>query len=257
MRYFGYFTHHDCKQRGLDFLRFLTTEQIQINGQDKNVIRKIYDTRYTTYRTQFQPDEPQVPFAMIVKSLFQLGRVHLQENKLFSGEAPPEFINSHHSPRRQATNRTQGSNKSRSPGQGYDSRGMQPSPHRKARNQPSQGKNAKASSPSSDEKTPERKSGNRIFKRKNMTYRVAVDQHLMINRDSSDSDSTESYSSAKSNQSTSFRVSDFHVYTRKVGNIYECVACLSKCTSRDEIDRHLQGKRHRLGVMTFELRKRR
>ena len=74
----------------------------------------------------------------------------------------------------------------------------------------------------------------------------------------SDKDSLGSETSQDNNyDANTFRVSDSEIYTRKVGNIYECTSCLAKCTSRQEMDRHLEGKRHRLSVMTCELKKRR
>ena len=271
MRNGGYFTHHDSKDRGLDFLRFLSTEQIKISGQDKNEIRKIYSTRYTTYRQQFRPDQPQVPFGMIVKALFTLGKVHLRENRLYPGAAPAEYINSHqHSPVRQTSKTSsQGSNQNKTftSGQGNNSgathdksgkvTGYSHTKKGKAAKQPSPARNASASTTCQDHESPKRKRRNRRFKRKSASYRIAVDQHLMINKASSESGSTASLSSINSNQSAPFQVSGFKDFTRKVGNMYECVACLPKCTSKEEMERHLEGKRHRLGVMTFELRKRR
>ena len=105
MRNYSYWS--DGKHRGLDFLRFLTTEQIVINGQPKKEIQNIYNTGYAEYREQISPGETQIPFPLIVKALFILGRLHLREDKVFPGQAPPHYINSH----QKGTQRQQQSNK--------------------------------------------------------------------------------------------------------------------------------------------------
>ncbi|XP_071140956.1 putative helicase MOV-10 [Mytilus edulis] len=248
---------NESKDRGLDFLRFLSTEQISIQNEEKEKIKNVYNSGYNAYRKQIKPDESQIPFPVIVKALFTMGKLHLRENRMFSGEAPLQYINSHQnrSPRHQNS--------------AYQNLSApKPSENSHRRN----GKNHNIKTPpasvqqrgtenqNTESGAPKKRSRNRRFKRK-FPGRVAVDQHLLINKEStSESDAESPGDDTSPNRNTNantFKVSDFDLYTRKIGNIYECIACLAKCTSRDEIERHLEGKRHRLGVMTFELKKRR
>lgn len=44
---------------------------------------------------------------------------------------------------------------------------------------------------------------------------------------------------------------------KKIGNYYECTICGARSTSTAEMGKHSQGRRHRLGVVTAELKKQR
>lgn len=244
----------EMKDRGLDFLRFLSTEQIVIYGQEKEKIKNIYNTVYSSYRKQLNPEESPIPFPMIVKTLFNSGKLHLRDNQFFLGEVPPAYYNSHQSRRhdQQSGNNQNVHNDHKASGttQKSNANGQKNTQFKK----------------STDDKQEMRvgekkkRSRNRRFKRK-PHGRVTIDQHVLFNKEltsESDKDSLGSESSQNNHyDANTFRVSDSEIYTRKVGNIYECTSCLAKCTSRQEMDRHLEGKRHRLSVMTCELKKRR
>lgn len=244
----------EMKDRGLDFLRFLSTEQIVIYGQEKEKIKNIYNTAYISYRKQLNPKESPIPFPMIVKTLFNSGKLHLRENQFFQGEVPPAYYNSHQSRRhhQQSDNDHNVHNDHKASGSTQKSNGKKNTLFEKSIDDKQQMKVGEK----------KKRSRNRRYKRKPFG-RVTIDQHLLFNinkelTSESDKDSLGSETSQNNNyDANTFRVSDSEIYTRKVGNIYECTSCLAKCTSRQEMDRHLEGKRHRLSVMTCELKKRR
>jgi hypothetical protein len=244
----------EMKDRGLDFLRFLSTEQIVIYGQEKEKIKNIYNTAYSSYRKQLNPKESPIPFPMIVKTLFNSGKLHLRENQFFQGEVPPAYYNSHQSRRhhQQSGNDQNVHNDHKASGSTQKSNGKKNTQFEKSMDDKQQMKVGEK----------KKRSRNRRYKRKPFG-RVTIDQHLLFNinkelTSESDKDSLGSETSQDNNYDVNtFRVSDSEIYTRKVGNIYECTSCLAKCTSRQEMDRHLEGKRHRLSVMTCELKKRR
>lgn len=248
----------EMKDRGLDFLRFLSTEQIVIYGQEKEKIKDIYNTAYISYRKQLNPKESPIPFPMIVKTLFNSGKLHLRENQFFQGEVPQAYYNSHQSRRH---DQQSGSDQNVHNGHKASGSTQKSNANGKKNTQFNISTDDKQQMRVGEKKKRSRNRYNR-YKRKPLG-RVTIDQHLLFNinkelASESDKDSLESETSQNNNyDANTFRVSDSEIYTRKVGNIYECTSCLAKCTSRQEMDRHLEGKRHRLSVMTCELKKRR
>lgn len=96
---------------------------------------------------------------------------------------------------------------------------------------------------------------------------VAINQHVVINRSYSPSPITShesspapdighrtSASSLPLGQAKSGMDSE---HIKRVGNYYKCTICDARSTSSVEMGKHSQGKKHRLGVMTAELKKQR
>lgn len=231
----------DMKERGLDFLRFLSTENIVIQGQEKEQIKGIYNTGYTAYRRQLNPKEAQIPFPLIVKALFNVGKLHLRDDKVFPGAVPLAYYNSH----QQKSHKQNGSSSNQN----------------SQKNTKKKDVGAKASTSNNQGTELVFTNRNRGRNRRRKRRHVTIDQHLFINKEStseSDVDSTGSSASLNQNSNANtFKISDYDKYTQKYGTSRMCIACQAKCTSREEMDKHLEGKRHRLGVMTFELKKRR
>ena len=105
-----------------------------------------------------------------------------------------------------------------------------------------------------------------------MHQKIAVDQHIIYNQpeDSNNSQSSQQQSSGqqalppanqsskKAQQTTSSSKNNLtENFIRRVGHNYECIACSAKCTSAGEMERHKEGRRHRLGVIAYQLKKQR
>ncbi|XP_050414418.2 putative helicase MOV-10 [Patella vulgata] len=82
-------------------------------------------------------------------------------------------------------------------------------------------------------------------RRRNPATKLAVDQHLMINKPPGEAEAT----GAGTEKLPKF----IHV----MGNLFNCVACGVSCTSRNEMEKHITGRRHRVAEVMHGLRNRR
>lgn len=72
-------------QKGTDFLRYLETEHIELKGLAKHDAEIIYDTHYTSYRSQISPDEKIPVFSIVCEKLNKANRLHLRNNVFYPG----------------------------------------------------------------------------------------------------------------------------------------------------------------------------
>ncbi|XP_064606029.1 uncharacterized protein LOC135470910 [Liolophura sinensis] len=187
--------------RGTDFLRYLDTENISINGMSKEQMKSHYDSGYSLYRRQIHPDEKRINFATILFTLTHTGFVRLYGKKAYLGHVP----------------RNVASRRKTSPKSNHESSPAKQSPEEGPRAKPRQRRRKKPA--------------------------VAVDQHMILKQ---------SESVTKSIQETTEQE---QLPNTGDGNVFNCQLCLVKCHSYKEYQSHLQGKRHRLKVITTGLRK--
>ena len=99
-------------------------------------------------------------------------------------------------------------------------------------------------------------------------HQVAVNQHAVIRRSYTPSPATSLESSPGPSDPQGRRPSPTLPLgqtqpsmdtenIKKIGNYYECTICGARSTSTAEMGKHSQGRRHRLGVVTAELKKQR
>lgn len=189
-------------ERGTDFLRYLETENIQIDGMNKEQIKSHYDHGYMLYRRQIYPDEKRINFATILFTLTHTSFVRLHGKKVYLGHVP----------------RNRPSRRQNHPRPEHASSAARQSPEETSRTKPRR-------------------------KRRKKPTTIAVDQHMILKQ-------SESITKASGVPTEKKQAPD-----AQGGNIFECHLCVVKCHSYKEYQLHLQGKRHRLKVITTELRK--
>lgn len=214
-------TFKEKLERGTDFLRFCNTQNYNINGRLREQLKHFYETDYKTYRQQLHPHQQFISFALVIKALYIVRNLHNRGDKIYFGGHP------------QNQNRPQ-SRQLASP----------PPP-------PRQG-------------TPDGGTGNNKSRRRrrDRTHRskLAVDQHIIFNKAESDQEEigepqgADLRSGGFSQDSPTTAQSCPYPYVKRAGNIFTCIPCSARCTSEAELKRHVQGRRHRLGVLTHELR---
>ena len=81
----GKFTFKDRQERGEDFLRFLETENISIDGMGREQVADLYNKRYKMYLHQIIPGQAIPSFSSVLQPLFVNGILHLQDNVCYFG----------------------------------------------------------------------------------------------------------------------------------------------------------------------------
>ncbi|XP_041349506.1 putative helicase MOV-10 [Gigantopelta aegis] len=74
----GKFTFKDRQDRGEDFLRFLNTEHISIDGMSKGQVAEFYNDQYKKYLRQIIPGQSIPSFSSVLQPLFMNGIIHLK-----------------------------------------------------------------------------------------------------------------------------------------------------------------------------------
>lgn len=217
-------TFAEKKSQGIDFLDYLAKKKINIVGLTKKELQNIYVNEYQEHNTNAKP----LTFAPLIQALFTCGRLHLRGPHIYKGPAAPPYLNSHRKERDQHSN-VEGNQNNNS--DGYVGRSNRRSPPHKRFGQ------------------------------------VAVNQHVVINRSYSPSPITSHESSPAPDivhrpSASSLPLGQAQPgmdseHIKRVGNYYECKICGARSTSSVEMGKHSQGKKHRLGVMTAELKKQR
>lgn len=217
-------TFAEKKSQGIDFLDFIAKKNINIVGLTKKELQNIYVNEYREHNTNAYP----LNFGPLIQALFTCGRLHLRGPHIYKGPAAAPYLNSH---RKESDQHSHVARNQNNNSDGYVGRSNRRSPHHKRFGQ------------------------------------VAVNQHVVINRSYSPSPITShesspapdivhrtSASSLPLGQAQSGMDSE---HIKRVGNYYECKICGARSTSSVEMGKHSQGKKHRLGVMTAELKKQR
>ncbi|XP_078339905.1 putative helicase MOV-10 isoform X1 [Crassostrea virginica] len=208
------------KSLGIDFLDFLNSKNISYVGLTKKELQNIYVTKFRKHSTE----DDLLPFGPVVQALFTCGKLHLRDKNIHKGPAAPPYLNSHRKDRENYGNQNNNSDAG-----GYNNR--RTPPHRRF-------------------------------------HQVAVNQHAVIRRSYTPSPATSHESSPGPPDPQGRRPSPTLPLgqtqpsmdtenIKKIGNYYECTICGARSTSTAEMGKHSQGRRHRLGVVTAELKKQR
>ncbi|XP_061178747.1 putative helicase MOV-10 [Saccostrea echinata] len=213
-------TFAEKKHQGLDFLDYLKDNEINFVGKTKRELQTVYIDKYIP--SDSNKCNKNLAFGPVIQTLFTTGRLHLRGIHIHKGPAAPPYLNSHKKKDKQ--NENQNNNSDPNAGRFY-------------------------------KRTPPRRIG-----------QVAVNQHVVINRSFTPTPVTSRTSSPapdfpnRSQASNQRRESQPSMDTeniKRIGNYYECMICGARSTSVAEMGRHSQGRRHRLGVVTSEMKKQR
>ncbi|XP_033744522.1 putative helicase MOV-10 [Pecten maximus] len=220
--------------RGNDFLRFLETQHQQVNGLKKTDLQTIYNTEYLTYRCQIHPEESSIDFDIVFQSLIDNSVLHLEGDVL--QQLHKQSANEYFYRNSGASNFYQ-----RQPTYSdICNPGSQSAAISLGRNENFSDKGAKP--------------------KKKMQGKLVVDQHTALNFNKFPSGTRDQASSeSRGNLAAPFSptLNNLPKYVSYKNQIYECSPCGAKCTSGGELHRHLEGRRHRLSVITMKLKKER
>ncbi|OWF53196.1 putative helicase MOV-10 isoform X2 [Mizuhopecten yessoensis] len=225
--------------RGNDFLRFLETQGQQLEGLSKTVTQSIYDTQYLTYRCQIHPGEPSIPFNVVLKTLIDNLVLHLQGDIL------------HYVSFQSDSAYAQSTAQSRNPAQYLHENAGASNFHPLQQTFPNFVRPGSSGAAFSHERndTVFNDRGAKPKKKKHPGNLLAVDQHIIIHR-------TPTVCKETSEELAAFQASISHLpnYVTLKGQVFDCSPCGAKCTSKGELLRHLDGRRHRLSVITMKLK---
>lgn len=212
-----------------DLQRFLTTENMEIEGLPKSDLRNWYGNEYKTYRQQITPDEKLPTFFFVMQAVYKLQIAHYEDGKLVLGPSADltRQERGRSSKRKRRKNKVQQAQFSTS----YEQK-------------------VKQSSQTSPQRDIEEERGNTSQNEKMMRkylmarQRTAVDQHLTFKS-----------GLAKLVEQPDFK-GDVEIwkFVGKTERGFYCTLCQSKITSHPDAQRHVEGRKHRLAISMNLLR---
>lgn len=222
--------------RAEDFLRFLRTQGQQIDGLTKVELKGLYENEYHQYRSQLYPGEPVMPFKFVLQTLLGMSKLHLQGHIFKYG--PP-------------SGNSQSDSNVRTPQQSYGAsnfHGSEPTLPASLVEDLQVGRSDCVMT-----------GGPKPRRRHHPGNRLAVDQHIIFNKPTSEPNVLSADSTQENDEleTSSYTITHMPDYIKRLGQVYECTPCAARCTSMGELQRHLQGRRHRLGVITMKLKSKR
>ncbi|XP_060073459.1 putative helicase MOV-10 [Ylistrum balloti] len=219
--------------RGRDFLRFLETQGQQLNYLTETDLQRIYDSDYLKYRSQIYPTESTIHFNAVFQTLL-IHQSHFENDSvstqsMISSSDPQQYL--------------------------YDNSeasGFHPM-QQTFLNFSSPGPSGAAFQSEKHDISSER--GAKPKRKRHQVKLLAVDQHIVFHKASSGPlNSVNTDFSENLAASHHPIVANLPEYVLMKSQLYECSPCGAKCTSVGELYRHLEGRRHRLSVITMKLK---
>ena len=244
-----------------DFLRFLETEKIKLSdGITKNLAKKMYNKQYKAYREQVAPNAILIPYNWCLETLYNKNILHSVGTVLRMGPrpslSPGERVKLERELQQNSEKQVNTIDKEDGGDEGGKSSSGRNRRPKKGKKKSGRGKK----SGKADDKENEVDTGKayvaarlqRLRFRRQWPVKVAVDQHLTFRRPETQDDDT---SVSLVDDGVSANVTD-KKYIKRVEdeNLFACRVCHTTCTSKADVEQHLNGKVHRLSVVMDRLK---
>ena len=250
--------------RAKDFLRFLETEKIDLSGGiKKKKVQKMYNKQYKVYREQVAPNETLIPYHMCMQTLYNNDIIHSKGSDMCKGpraSPSPEREVKAETPTQQKQGKEAESSEKKSVAEDSATASTHKPVRRRRRSRGRNRKSASGAKPNGQlaeqevEQDPKKVAMaarlQRLRFKRQWPVKVAVDQHLTFHRTEPQPDDSD----VKEEEASS-NVADTK-YIKKVEdeNLFACRVCHTTCTSEADVERHLNGKVHRLAVVMHRLK---
>ncbi|KAL3851912.1 hypothetical protein ACJMK2_015607 [Sinanodonta woodiana] len=231
------YSFNERRDRGIDFLRYLDTEKFSVGGLPKSRLWELYNNQYAAHRQKIAPNDKLPHFMPVLQALLMAKIGYFINDKFYRSSVDRPPTERLYSARQNGSQMLKGILTNSADQGAWSTRG----PHGFSNPKLASGSNQSQGSPK--------------HKSIYLKTKIAVDQHITYNKMMQEI--TNQTDPSPPNQQLQYKLDQSAAYIKQDGHIFTCSVCQAKCTSKLEISRHLEGRRHRFSVIMAELRNKR